>query len=160
MSTSPMNIEPGGADGAGRDIVAPPAALSAGDKAALRRAVAELHRESLAMRLTSLMGRPMGFIGFMVPAAIADLVHKATELALRNAMGLALRSLADQSVQDRRGLHKSVVTMAGAAGGAFGLAGLPVELPFTTTVMLRSIADIARGEGEDSGGPRCRAGLP
>ncbi|VFU08247.1 protein of unknown function [Methylocella tundrae] len=39
--------------------------------------------------------------------------------------------------------------MAGAAGGAFGLAGLPVELPFTTTVMLRSIADVARSEGED-----------
>jgi hypothetical protein len=27
--------------------------------------------------------------------------------------------------------------------------GLPVELPLSTTVMLRSIADIARSEGED-----------
>ena len=28
------------------------------------------------MRLTKLMGRPMGFVGFMVPAAIADSVKK------------------------------------------------------------------------------------
>lgn len=27
--------------------------------------------------------------------------------------------------------------------------GLPVELPFSTAIMLRSIADIARSEGED-----------
>ena len=34
-------------------------------------------------------------------------------------------------------------------GGFFGLAGLSVELPVTTIVMLRSIADIARSEGQD-----------
>jgi hypothetical protein len=33
--------------------------------------------------------------------------------------------------------------------GAFGMFALAVELPFTTTLMLRSIADIARSEGED-----------
>ncbi len=34
-------------------------------------------------------------------------------------------------------------------GGAFGLIALPIELPITTTVIMRSIADIARSEGED-----------
>ena len=38
--------------------------------------------------------------------------------------------------------------LAGAAGGAFGWASLPVELPLSTTIMLRSIADIARANGE------------
>jgi hypothetical protein len=37
----------------------------------------------------------------------------------------------------------------GAAGGAAGLAGLAIELPVSTTLMLRSIADLARAEGED-----------
>jgi hypothetical protein len=101
------------------------------------------------MRLTALIGRQVGFIGLMVPAPLAESVTKAAEAALRSAMGLALRSLSDRSVRDRRGLHRSVVTMAGAAGGAFGLAGLPVELPFTTTVILRSIAAIAKSQGED-----------
>jgi hypothetical protein len=31
----------------------------------------------------------------------------------------------------------------------FGLAALPVELPISTAIMLRSIADVARSEGHD-----------
>ncbi|MCC5875288.1 MAG: EcsC family protein, partial [Candidatus Sumerlaeia bacterium] len=37
----------------------------------------------------------------------------------------------------------------GGGVGAFGLGALAVELPISTTIMLRSIADIARSEGED-----------
>ena len=36
------------------------------------------------------------------------------------------------------------------------MAGLPLELPFSTTVMLRSIADHARAEGEDLAQPEAR----
>ena len=50
-------------------------------------------------------------------------------------------------------LHKALATASGAAGGAFGLATLPVELPVSTIIMLRSIADIARSEGEDLSDP-------
>ena len=50
-------------------------------------------------------------------------------------------------------LHKALVTASGAAGGAFGLAALPVELPVSTIIVLRSIADIARSEGEDLSHP-------
>ena len=42
---------------------------------------------------------------------------------------------------------------SGAAGGAFGLATLPIELPVSTIIMLRSIAAIARNEGEDPSHP-------
>jgi len=42
-----------------------------------------------------------------------------------------------------------MVLVSGAAGGFFGLPGLIVELPISTALMLRSIADIARSEGED-----------
>jgi hypothetical protein len=51
-------------------------------------------------------------------------------------------------------MHKSLAVLAGAAGGAFGISSLPVELPFSTTIMLRSIADIARSEGEDLSDPK------
>jgi hypothetical protein len=46
--------------------------------------------------------------------------------------------------------HKIAVTATGAGGGAFGLPALVIELPVSTTIMLRSIADIARSEGEDT----------
>ena len=42
-----------------------------------------------------------------------------------------------------------MVGASGAIGGAFGLASVAVELPISTTIMLRSIADIARSEGFD-----------
>jgi len=45
-------------------------------------------------------------------------------------------------------LHKMFVATSGAVGGAFGLPALTVELPVSTITMLRSIADIARSEGE------------
>jgi hypothetical protein len=46
-----------------------------------------------------------------------------------------------------------LATASGAAGGTLGLAALPVELPVSTVIMLRSIADIARSEGEDLSDP-------
>jgi hypothetical protein len=45
--------------------------------------------------------------------------------------------------------HKLAVTASGSVGGAFGLPALIVELPLSTTIMLRSIADIARANGEN-----------
>jgi hypothetical protein len=39
--------------------------------------------------------------------------------------------------------------VTGAAGGFFGLIAMPAELPISTIVILRSIADIALSEGED-----------
>jgi hypothetical protein len=41
-------------------------------------------------------------------------------------------------------LHKALAAASGAVGGGFGLAALPVELPISTIIMLRSIGDIAR----------------
>ncbi len=149
-SSTNTNIEPHG----GRALVPAVAiALSAEDEAALRRAVGELRRSSLAMRLTSLIGRQIGVVGMVVPAPVAQIVTTSAETAIRSAMGVALRSLSSSSARDRRVMHRSIATIAGAAGGALGLAGLPIELPFTTIVMLRSIADIAQSEGEDLSDP-------
>jgi hypothetical protein len=39
--------------------------------------------------------------------------------------------------------------VTGGVSGLFGTAALPLELPVTTTLMLRAIADIARHHGED-----------
>ena len=49
--------------------------------------------------------------------------------------------------------HKLAAAASGAVGGALGLAALPLELPISTTILLRSIAEIAREEGEDLSAP-------
>jgi len=45
--------------------------------------------------------------------------------------------------------HRLLTTASGAVGGAFGVVALPVELPFSTCLILRSVADIAQSEGHD-----------
>ncbi len=46
-------------------------------------------------------------------------------------------------------LHKLAVTTSGAASGFVGFPGAVVDIPFTTAVILRSIAEVARDSGED-----------
>ena len=50
-------------------------------------------------------------------------------------------------------LHKALATASGAIGGSLGLVTAPLELPISTIIMLRSIADIARSEGESLADP-------
>jgi hypothetical protein len=45
--------------------------------------------------------------------------------------------------------HQLATTASGAASGFIGLPGALIDIPFTTTVILRSIAEIARDCGED-----------
>ncbi|MBN3760258.1 EcsC family protein [Burkholderia sp. Ac-20365] len=133
------------------------APLSADDLAALRRAKHELESPALAMKLASIVGSPMEKLISKMPSIASDKVNDATQLALRKCLQIALRTLgrpmggAPVGVSDRPSnlLHKFAVATTGAAGGAFGLFALPVELPVTTTLMFRSICDIARSEGED-----------
>ncbi len=127
----------------------PTSGLSRDDQAALERAMRELERTSLAIRLSAALGRQVSAIGAIVPAHISDIANRAAEAAIRGGLNFAIRSLAGKPMRDRRRMHKSIAVLAGAAGGAFGISSLPVELPFSTAIMLRSIADIARGEGQD-----------
>lgn len=45
--------------------------------------------------------------------------------------------------------HKLAAATSGAVGGAFGFTSLFIELPVSTTIMMRSVADVARSEGFD-----------
>lgn len=127
--------------------------LSVVDMAALTRAVHDLENTSLAAKMSNLLGKQIEAAGKFVPERISAVVNKASGLALKAAMKAALSSLENKPVGDSRRWHKTAAALSGAAGGAFGLAALPIELPVSTTLMLRSIADIARGEGEDLATP-------
>jgi hypothetical protein len=135
-------------------------ALSAEDLKALRRAKHELESPALAMKLASIVGAPLEKLLARMPAVANEKVSDATQLALRKCLQIALRTLGRTGRVGEGGLlaapdkpsnllHKFAVATTGAAGGAFGLFALPVELPVTTTLMFRSICDIARSEGEN-----------
>ncbi len=130
-----------------------PDALSPEDMAALARAVDQLEHKGFARRLTNALGHEIERLGRMVPANITNVVDRAGESAIRTAFNTALRTLSPRGSTDQRIAHKAVATLSGTVGGAFGLAALPIELPFSTVVMLRSIAAIARASGEDLSQP-------
>jgi hypothetical protein len=115
----------------------------------LRQAVRLLEHPSLAARLTLLAGKPVELVGRALPAPAAEAIASATTRALELALQAALRTMRRPPQAASRLLHKVLATASGAAGGAFGMTALPIELPVSTIVMLRSIADIARSQGED-----------
>jgi hypothetical protein len=123
------------------------------DLAVLQDAVQKLEHPSLAARLASIAGRPIELLGQMLPASASQIITTATSRGLEIALKAALRTMRGAPHARSNLLHKTLATASGAAGGAFGLAALPVELPVSTVIMLRSIADIARSEGEDLSDP-------
>jgi hypothetical protein len=119
------------------------------DLNALRSAVAALEHPGLAARLGEIAGKPIELLGRALPEAASKAVATATTKALNAALAVALRTMQNEPKAASGLLHKALVTTSGAVGGSFGLAALPIELPISTIIMLRSIGDIARGEGED-----------
>ncbi|HEY1780938.1 MAG TPA: EcsC family protein [Roseiarcus sp.] len=127
-----------------------PARLTPEEAGDLRQAVACLEGASFAQRLTDAVGRPVGMLGRSLPQPARRVIAQVSETALRGALRLALRTLDLRApAKSANRAHKFAVAASGAVGGALGLAALPVELPISTTILLRSIAEIAREEGED-----------
>lgn len=138
--------------------------LAPDDLSALALAKRALETQPLAMKLAGAVGMPIERLLARLPAGAHDTVADATRRALDASLRAAVATLgepkpsigeggadADRSrlAKPRDWLHKVAVATTGAAGGAFGLLALPAELPVTTTLMFRSICDIARSEGED-----------
>ena len=123
--------------------------LSYEDQEALRYAKALLENPGLAAKITGLIGMPIERALTRLPGRWAQVVNEATRKSLETALQAALLTLDDRPQPNSwEFLHKLAVAATGAGGGALGLLGFPVELPLSTTIMLRSIADIARSEGE------------
>ena len=126
------------------------------DAESLARARDVLENPGLAIRLTDLVGRPVEMAVAALPAAASRQIHRATGAALDRALSVALRTMDSDPDPPADWLHRLAVGAAGAGGGALGLAGLAVELPVSTTIMLRAIADHARAQGEDLSRPEPR----
>ena len=118
--------------------------------AELKRAKETLENPGIAAKLTALAGSPVEKGMKLLPSSWRTTVHSATEAALTKALEVAVKSLGSRrAAKPRDGMHRLAAALSGAAGGAFGLPALAIELPVSTTLMLRSIADIACAHGED-----------
>lgn len=147
-----MHASPGWTRDGRMETISAMAPLSPRDLAELARAKETLETPSLAMRLADRLGAPVDALVRRLPDQARQLLSRGTQAALEASLDVALRTLAPGSEGGGPAadwLHRTAVVVTGALGGAAGLAGLVVELPLSTTLMLRSIADHARAQGED-----------
>ena len=142
------------------------AGLTEADRASLREAAASLvAARGIMMRIVEFVGATLNqmgggaarlalkALGERGEAKIQEVVHEI----LWRAYGAATAGLdpaAEREPWDW--LHKALVSASGAAGGFLGLPGLSFDLPITTGMIIRSLAEIARAHGEDIGSDDCR----
>jgi len=116
----------------------------------LREAIILLEEPGVGVRLVNLLGYPIEGLIKVLPRRIGQALTTRMTKAVGMAFYAALSTM-DKKSHGRpfRLTHRAMVLVSGAVGGFFGFPGFIVELPISTTLMLRSIADIARSEGED-----------
>jgi hypothetical protein len=123
--------------------------VSNADMEELRKAKRLLENPGLAARITNYIGMPIEKGFEMLPKNWNEKVVKITHTAIQKSSEAALFTVKDEpGKRTSNKWHKLAVATSGGLGGFFGFAGLAVEIPVSTTLMLRSIADIARSQGE------------
>ena len=125
-------------------------ALSEQEMAELIWAYRHLEHPSLAARLSSVLALPIEEGLALLPKSWRRRLDQVAQASVHQILRLATgtmplaRSRAPSTLT-----HKLVISGVGAAGGFFGPISLLAELPVTTTLILRAIADVAQAEGED-----------
>ncbi len=136
-----------------------PAGLPPRAREELEAAVAILEGVSLPIRLAGMVGSSVEALKRRLPGLLQRGLDQAVGRALDVALATAFRLRPAQSPGrlPQAWLHRGMIAASGVAGGAFGLPGTLVELPVSTTVLLRQIAAIAAEQGEDLADPRVAA---
>ncbi len=138
--------------------------LHPSDRAFVREAVRALERPGRLIEIiNTVAGRPVEAIIKHLPDRAAETLNRALYRALNRAIEWAAATLErpeaaparpelDTPLSHARAsalAHTTAAALLGGLSGAFGIALIALELPVTTTVMLRSIASIARDMGAD-----------
>ncbi len=139
--------------------------LSDEERLFIEKAHGFLENPSLLIRIANKIGKPIERTLEMMPDKQKKMIHQAVDTALRKGLvavcgtvtkpsashGMLAKPFAETAIGARgMGLmHSAAAFGTGAAGGFFGFASLPIELPVTTAIMLRSIAATAQEFGMD-----------
>jgi hypothetical protein len=116
----------------------------------LRTARRLFENPGVAVRISNMLGMPIEKGFELLPSHWSEKISDLTRSALSKALDMAVATM-NQAPGEKAGnqWHKLAVAATGGVGGFFGFAALAAELPLSTAIMLRSIADVARSEGED-----------
>jgi hypothetical protein len=116
----------------------------------LKTAKLKLEYPGLTARIADAIGKPIEVGLDRLPKVWNKKIGEITRAALFKGLEFALLTMGNTGPKKSQDwLHKALVVGSGIAGGAAGIVSMPLELPVSTTIILRSIADIARSEGHD-----------
>jgi hypothetical protein len=128
----------------------------------INEAQAFLENPSFLVKAANLVGKPLEKGLKMLPASVQTKVHGAVEVSIKRGLEIVSKSVVQEAqsfeqaiaVSRKQGwFHTAASFATGVVGGFFGVASLPVELPVTTAIMLRSIVSTARDFGHDISTP-------
>jgi hypothetical protein len=132
----------------------------------IQRAARHLEKPSFLIAAAAKLGQPIEALTKALPNKARDSVTWASHKALSAALSAAVKTIhpsagtvakggnlsvaqLESLAMERGRIHTAVVTTSGGIGGFLGGWALGAELPFSTTVMLRAIAETAVLFGED-----------
>jgi threonine dehydrogenase-like Zn-dependent dehydrogenase len=114
-----------------------------------------LEHPSLAARLSDVLASPFEEVMKLLPRRLKKRLDYSVETNMYRLLKMAMGSMDSREAVPSSDLtHRALVVGTGAVGGFFGPLTVLAELPVATALMMRSIADIARSEGEDIMGSR------
>ncbi len=136
-------------------------ALNAHELRFIEEAASFLEKPSSLVSATDWLGKPLDKLQNYLPENLEQMVKNAVKRALKTALQVAVQSLPQQKIipislsaalhanQRSAWKHTAAVTTTGALSGVLGSASMMVELPVTTSLILRSIASTAQQWGHD-----------
>lgn len=131
--------------------------ISESDRKELQSAKNLLENPGIAIKIANIIGLPIEKGVNKLPKNWSDKIGEVTKIALLKASEAALFTIKDiPGEASSNKWHKLGVAVSGGIGGFFGIAALAIELPISTTIMLRSIAEIARSQGESITNPETK----
>ena len=124
--------------------------LTKADKEELIIAKSLLENPGIAIKLTNLIGKPIEKGFDMLPFGWRDKIGSVTTKTMLKITEGTLLTMKNVPKKNTSNVwHKLGAAASGGVGGFFGIPALVIELPISTSIMLRSITDIARSQGED-----------
>jgi len=119
----------------------------------IQEAMQFLDHPGFLIRMANTLGKPVELAVGKLPARHQLKIREATEAALRRGLKEVTRTIPKRA-RTTEGWHTAASFGVGAAGGFFGWMSLPLELPITTLIILRSVAAIAQEAGMDLNDPQ------
>lgn len=139
--------------------------MSAEELDFIHDAVRFLEGDHVLVSIAQKLGKPIDRLQQKLPDSARRIMHQAIEASLKKALQISIETIKapegkvpawkDASIRTRHRalLHTAAVTTTGAISGAIGISALLVELPISTSIILRAISSVAQEWGHDLRSP-------